>query len=423
MEHKKILYIEDDSNSRILLKKILEKNNYQMVEAEDGLSGLELAEKDDFNLILLDINMDGMNGYEIATRIKSIDKCKDTPLVAITGNLIKNTKNMALISGCNGFLTKPINTNEFLKYIDEYINGKTEYVDPEKIPELMREYNLQLVSHLEQEIKELKRANADLKEIDKLKSDFISLASHELRTPLVTIIGYVGLLLSNRLGKLSEEHEKLLNVVERNAKRLEKIVKDMFTISLIENKIPFMEIRNINPVKIVETVLEDLAITLKERELFSNLKVTDNIPDIECDEEKIMQVISNVIKNSIKFTENGGIIDVYVNYPSRKIMDKYGLDNNKYIEIIVEDTGIGIPTDKINKIFDKFIELADIEKHHTSDKEFMGGGIGLGLSISLGIVERHNGYIWAENRNKKGTRLIIVLPLKITDKFAFIEKD
>lgn len=417
-----ILYIEDDANSRLLLKRIIENNDYSLTEASDGFEGLELAENKLFDLILLDINMAGMNGYEIATRIKSMEKYRNIPLVALTANVMKNTRDMALISGCDGYLTKPINPVEIINLIREYMNGKRENIPSDRFPSLMREYNLQLVSHLEKEIKELKRANADLKEIDKLKSDFISLASHELRTPLVTIIGYVGLLLTSRLGELPDQHNKVLKVVERNAKRLEKIVKDMFTISLIENKIPFMEIKNTNPIKLIETVLEDIALTIEERQLETSISTNGEIPSIECDEEKITQVISNILKNSIKYTKDGGNIDINLQYPSKKIVEKLGYDANNYLDIIIEDTGIGIPTDKINKIFDKFIELADIEQHHTSEKEFMGGGIGLGLSISRGIVERHNGYIWAENRDPKGTRLVIILPLTITDSYAFIDK-
>ncbi|MBN2545649.1 MAG: hybrid sensor histidine kinase/response regulator [Spirochaetes bacterium] len=422
---KTILYIEDDYNSRLLLKKIVENHGYKLVEATDGFSGLELVERQNFDLILLDINIIGMNGYEIATRIKSIEKCRNTPLVAITANLIKNTKDIALISGCDGYLTKPIVPDKIINLLEEYIHGKKEFIPPDKITELMREYNIQLVSHLENEIKELKRANEELKEIDKLKSNFISLASHELRTPLMTIIGYIGLLLNKKNDETLKQNNKLLQIVERNAKRLEKIVKDLFTISLLENKIPFMEIRNINPVLIIETVIEDLKLIFMERSIEYKLDIYGDIPYIECDEEKITQVLSNVIRNAIKYTEDNGKILVKINYPSDRIKEKFGHDRNNYIEILVEDTGIGIPENKLSKIFDKFTEIQNIENHHTSDFEFMGGGMGLGLSISKGIVERHNGYIWAENNQPKGAIFVIILPLKISEdvnNYAFISK-
>lgn len=417
---KTVLYIEDEPNNRLVLKKLLEPKGYRVFEADDGLLGIEIALKENIDLILLDINMAGMNGYEIATRIKATDKIKDIPLVAFTANVMRKSREKALISGCDGYLTKPIDGNNFFIRLDEYLNGKKDFIPPEMIPELMKEYNLQLVEHLEKEIRELKRANDDLKELDKLKSDFISIASHELRTPLVTIIGYIGLLLSKRLGNIEPEHEKILKVVERNSKRLERIVKDIFTLSLIENEIPFMEIRNVSPITIIESILEDVALILAERELEAKFNIEGEIPVIECDEDKISQTISNIVNNAIKFTENGGQIIVTIKYPSLKVVEKFGFDPTLYIEITVEDTGIGIPKDKLNKIFDKFVELADIEKHHSSETEFMGGGTGLGLSICKGLVEKHNGFIWAENREIKGTAIMIILPLKIKNNVAFI---
>jgi signal transduction histidine kinase len=409
---KNILYIEDEPVNRLVLKKMLEPKGFMVFEANDGLTGIDIALKEHIDLILLDINMSGMNGYEIATRIKSTDKIKDIPLVAFTASIMKKSRDKALISGCDGYLTKPIDGQSFLIRLNEYLEGKKDFIPPDMIPELMKEYNIQLVEHLEKEIKELKRANEDLKELDKLKSDFISIASHELRTPLVTIIGYIGLLLSKRIGNISSEHEKVLKVVERNSKRLERTVRDIFTISLIENKIPFLEIRNANPISIIESVLEDVALVLAERELEAKFNISGDIPDIECDEDKIAQVINNLINNSIKFTEDGGHIDVNIRYPSINATQKYGLDPDMYIEIIVEDTGIGIPENKLDRIFEKFVELADIEKHHSSETEFMGGGAGLGLSICFGIVKEHHGYIWAENRDIKGSRMVIVLPVK-----------
>lgn len=420
----RILYIEDDFNSRLLVKKALKDIKYEIIEKEDGLSALDLLQQDEkFDLILLDINIAGMNGFEIATRIKSIEKYKNTPLVALTAGLLKNSRELALISGCDGYLTKPIIPSELPNQIEEYLHGKKESLPADKIMDLMREYNLKLVSHLETEIKELKKANEELKELDKLKSNFISLASHELRTPLMTIIGYMGLLLSKNENETIKDNLKILQIIERNAKRLEKIVKDMFTLSLLENKIPFMEIRNINPLIIVESVIEDLRLVFLHREISFSLEINGNIPYIECDEEKITQVISNIVKNAIKYTENKGSVKISVNYPSLTVETKYGQNKKEFIEIAIADTGIGIPDDKVNKIFEKFPGIQNIENHHTSDFEFMGGGMGLGLSISKGIVEKHHGYIFFEKNKPKGTIFYVILPLKIkedVDNYSFI---
>ncbi len=412
------LYIEDDSTNRLLVKKILESEGINVIEAEDGLVGLEIAKKEKVDIIILDINMAGMNGYEIATRIKSIDKLKNIPLVAFTANVVKNSRARALISGCDGYMTKPINRDLFVNQIKEYIAGKKDFIDTEKIPELIKEYNVEIVEHLEKEVRELKRLNEDLKHIDKIKSDFISIASHELRTPLVTIIGYIGLLLSNRLGELSSEQLKVLSVVDRNAKRLEKIIKDLVTLFQLENRNYRITYDLVNPIDIIKTLLEDYALILANRSHEVKLHILGDIPKIEANEEKISELFSNLINNSIKFTEDGGKIEISLYYPSIKINKITGLNPSDYIDILVEDNGIGIPESKLLKIFEKFVELIDIEKHHSSDTEFMGSGTGIGLSICKSIVQSHNGYIWAENREPKGTTMVVILPVSQKKKDA-----
>lgn len=405
------LYIEDDSTNRFLVKKILEQEGIKVIEAEDGLIGLEIAKKEKVDIIILDINMSGMNGYEIATRIKSIDSLKNIPLVAFTANVLKNSRARALISGCDGYMTKPMDRENFIKNIKEYLNGRKDFIESDNIPDLMREYNIEIVEHLEKEIRELKRLNEDLKQIDKIKSDFISIASHELRTPLVTIIGYIGLLLSNRLGGLSQDQLKVLSVVDRNAKRLEKIIKDLVTLAQLEDRKYSITYDLIDISDTIKIVLEDYALALATRCQEAKFYIFGNIPKLEANEEKIAELISNLISNSIKFTEDRGKIEVSLYYPSNKISKITGLNPEEYIDILVEDNGIGIPESKLSKIFEKFVELNDIEKHHTSDIEFMGGGTGIGLSICKVIVESHNGYIWAENRETKGTRMVVILPL------------
>jgi len=410
------LYIEDDPTNRVLLKKILEPEGIDVIEAEDGLVGLEIAKREKIDIIILDINMAGMNGYEIATRIKSIDKLKNIPLVAFTANVLKNSRARALISGCDGYIPKPMQREKFIKDIKEYLAGRKDFIETENISELIKEYNIDIVEHLEKEIRELKRLNEDLKQIDKIKSDFISIASHELRTPLVTIIGYIGLLLSKRLGDLTSDQLKVLSVVDRNAKRLEKIIKDLVTLSKLENRNYSLTFEKIDIVNTVKSVFEDYALVLANRCQEGKFYTFGDIPFIEANEEKIAELISNLMSNAIKFTEDGGKIEVSIYYPSNKISKISGLEPENYIDILVEDNGIGIPESKLSKIFEKFVDLIEIEKHHTSEIEFMGSGTGIGLSICKVIVENHNGYIWAENRDPKGTIIVVILPVSQTKK-------
>ena len=408
---KSILYIEDDPNNRSLLKIILEKNNYNFYEAEDGLKGINIAKRHNIDLILLDINMQGMNGYEIATRIKSFDKYKNKPLIAVTANSLKNSKDLALISGCDGFIKKPINISNIINQIEEFLNGKKEKVKQTKFYELLRKYNIRLVSHLEKEILELQRANKDLKEIDKLKSNFISLASHEIKTPLTSIIGFVRLLLLDKTISPSNNFKKILNEIKINALKLEEIFNDILTFSCLENDIQFLtKNKNISIVNIIKAIAGDFSTIFKEQKIKTVLNISEKIPLIECDINKIYLAINHIIKNLLNDIINERIINFYIKYPSKSILKKYGYDPNNYIEIIIEYNCKNTTLNKINKIFDKFTESEDIDKHEVLNIDYLSKGIILYLAISKGIINKHNGYIWTEKSGKNKMKYIITLP-------------
>lgn len=409
---KTILYIEDDPESIILLKLILEKNDFNLIEADNGIKGIEILNNCKIDLILIDINMPDMNGFETATKIKSMEKFYQIPLIAITGSIKDQTKNIALIAGCDGFLNKPVDPKNITNKLNEFLNGKRETVNPDKIIKSMREYNIQLVSHLENEIKKLNIANEDLKELDTLKSNFISIASHELRTPLVSILGFVDLLIQKRFGSITDKENEILNIINKEAKKLEKIVKDMITVSLLENdSLKLLYEKKININSLIENIVKDLQPIIIERKLSINFTNNDKIPLIECDSTKIIQVVQNIINNSIKKTEDEGEIKIYINYPSRGYKKLNISKTEKYIDIVVEDNGIHVPEERINMIFKKFYNPIEINKHFTSEKDYLGSGIGLDLSISYGIVKNHGGTIFAENIKKNGMRMTIILPI------------
>ena len=408
---KSILYIEDDPDNRSLLKIILEKNNYIYYEAEDGIKGINIAKKNNIDLILLDINMQGMNGYEIATRIKSFNKYKNIPLIAVTASSVKNSRDLALISGCDGFIKKPIDISNIIIQIEEFLNGKREEVKQSKFHELLREYNMQLVSHLEKEILELQRANYNLKEIDQLKSNFISLASHEIKTPLTSIIGFVRLLLAGKSISPSKDFKKILEEIKVNALKLEEIFNDIVTFSCLESDIQFLMInQDISIVDIINAIIDEYTNIFEEQKIKPILNITEKIPLIECDIDKIYLAISHIIKNSLTEITDDREIHISVKYPSKSISKKYNHDPKKFIEIIINYSCNITTLNKINKVFDSFVESKDIDKHEVLNIDYLNKGIILYLAISRGIINKHNGYIWTEKTNQNKIRYIIVLP-------------
>ena len=238
------------------------------------------------------------------------------------------------------------------------------------------------------------------KEIDQMKSDFISLVSHELRTPLTSIIGFVSFILDGKAGAINDRQRNSLARVQRQSKRLAALINDLLDISRIESGRIQMEQESISLLEIVTQRLEEIRPQADEKSIRLVLTAPESIPDILGDEARMGQVFTNLIGNAIKFTPNNGEVSVKVEADG----------NLLHVEVI--DTGPGIPAEERQKIFDKFYQLSDISTRQQ-------GGSGLGLSITKSIVEAHGGKLWIDDGNQgKGSNFQFVLPLVREDDYV-----
>ncbi len=160
----KILYIEDNPDNFRLVQALLERDGYEVIGAEDGLTGLELANKQSPDLVLMDMNIPGLSGEECATRMKSIKGMERIPIVALTAKTMRGDKEMALTAGCDGFIAKPVDPFMFTSQVEEFLQGKVEKVEQTEETIYLREYSQKLVNHLEKQVQELTRFNQQLKE-------------------------------------------------------------------------------------------------------------------------------------------------------------------------------------------------------------------------------------------------------------------
>ncbi len=226
------------------------------------------------------------------------------------------------------------------------------------------------------------------REMDRLKTEFISIAAHELRTPLTSIQGFSEILLT-RSDLKEEEKKQFLSYINKQSKHLANIINTLLDISRIESGkgLIFNKARcNINEI-IVETVCYFKAFSQKHQ---FELKLPEEPVELMVDKERMRQVLENIISNAIKYSPEGGIIEVN----GQLLEDHY--------QVSVKDQGIGIPPEHIEKIFDKFYR---VDTSNTSVS-----GIGLGMSIVKDIVEAHGGRIWVESELGKGTTVIFTIP-------------
>ena len=404
-----IVYIEDDTASRLLVQRVLGSKGYNVQVASNGLDGIALAREKSPHLILMDINLPDMDGREITTRLRSLPNFAKVPIVALTANISPGSRELALAAGCTGFLTKPINVAEFPDQVRAFLQGRVEPLSPEEQAIHLQKHAQNLVERLENKIRELEGANKRLRELDKMKSDFIVLVSHELRTPLTLISGYAHLLeeqiKQSGTAVPATTISSIAQGLNLGVSRMREVVNEIINVSRISSGTLDLAIGPVRIPHLLEGLQNELAEVCQKRNLKLEMGDLEKLPVIEGDGKQLRTVMENVLGNAIKFTPDGGTIFVV----GRRVGDA--------VDIVVRDTGIGIPLDEQRRIFDQFYVLGSIQHHSTSKSAFQGGGLGLGLAIARGIVEAHNGRIWVESKrrdleNPPGSTFHILLPVK-----------
>ena len=238
----------------------------------------------------------------------------------------------------------------------------------------------------------LQQAYERLGELDKLKSDFISIASHELRTPLSLILMYAALLQED----LGEGSKAQLDPVLRAATRLKGIMETMLNLSYLETGEMSLKPTSFDLGAVVKEACEDYQTLADTAGLELSTRLPEAAMPVYADREKVRVVLDNLISNAVKFTSSGGHV--------RVALSRRGND----LEMSIADTGVGIPPDDLERVFERFYQVED---HMTRQK----GGMGLGLSIVKGLVDLHGGRVWAESVLGRGSRFVTVLPLRVPE--------
>ncbi|HKZ67031.1 MAG TPA: response regulator [Chitinophagaceae bacterium] len=408
----KILVIDDREDNLFSIEAILEKDNYTIVKANSGRAALKiLLQQHDFSLILMDVQMPDLNGFETAAIIYERDKLKDIPIIFITAhNYDEEIIFKGYRSGGVDYIYKPINPDLLRVKVSVFV-------------ELYRKNN-QLMQHekkllatnrsLQKEIEERKASeekvkllneklvenNVHLKAVNEELDQFAYVASHDLQEPLRKIQVFSDKILSK--GNHDEETEKYFKKIIDSSRRMQSLINDLLSFS--RHSLASSDFKKTDLNLLAKGAMSELEIEIEKTNAHINLQklpVTYVIPNL------MQQLFYNLINNAIKFRKKGisPVINIYAEKMEPLQLNQFiqNPQDNNYYKISVTDNGIGFDDKHANDIFVVFKRL---HSYH----EFEGTGVG--LSICKKIIEKHNGFIVAESEPDKGSTFIIGLPEK-----------
>jgi signal transduction histidine kinase len=408
---KKILLVDDREDNLLSMESILEPEGYELIKARSGRETLKiLLSEFDFALILMDVQMPNLNGFETAALIYEREKLRHIPIVFITANNY-GEENLfkAYRSGAVDYIYKPVNP-ELLKakvavFIDLYTKNHQLMAHEQKLiainKNLENEINERKIS--EQQIKDLNRQllqNIDnLESVNKELDRFAFMSSHDLQEPLRKIRTFTDLLYSKYKDALDDEAVRYISRIQKSAERMQTLIKDILEFSTVAgDRSRFV---NTDLKVLVEEIITEMEPAIIEKNAVINIK---SLPSLDVNPGLMRPLFSNLIENALKYCKHdvAPVIDIYAdgNGASNKVNGSAG---RKFWRIYVEDNGIGFDQKYAEQIFEMFVRL-----HGNSEYE----GTGIGLALCKQIVEKHNGFISALSKENSGSTFIISLPLQ-----------
>lgn len=376
VDKERILVVDDEESIREMVAKVINHIGHDAVTGKDGKEALEILRQGPSTILITDIEMPEMDGFELMKSVRA--EFPDIPIICMTACGASYTYTDIIASGATDYITKPFTIDEM----------------GARLNRVLRERNL--IRDLMKKSVELARADEEMKQAEQLKSDFISSVSNELRDPLTVMKEIFSLVLEERIGPLTGDQKEYLGIAHKNILRLTSMIDALDDFSRIESG-KELELRY-EPVRLTPVIDEasmTLSQQLEEKKIAFENHLDPDTPLIFGDRNRIAEVFVTLINHGMKLTPPGGKISV----------DSKGLTEDRgYLKVIVTDTGRGIPSEDLPKVFDRFYQGQRIQEGATMIT-------GLGLAVTKEIIERHQGVIQAESKSGNGTSFIFTLPL------------
>ncbi len=385
----RVLLFEDDEGQGILARDALVKEGFAVEIAHTGRQGLERLFTEEFAVYLIDKQLPDIAGIEVLQRIRTIKP--HAICIIVTGHGDEAAAVEAMKLGAADYVVKspsmghlaalPIVIREGLDRVR--LRGEREQLQTE----LWEHARL-----LEERNAELRRANEELKRLDQLKTDLVSMVSHELRTPLATIKEFTAILADQLGGPLTASQQEFLGIIKGNVDRLSRIIDDLLDMAKIEAGRVLLHKGFIEVRPLVDQVIASMRPMAESKQVAIRVELPPELSAAFADGDKIAQVLLNLLSNAVKYTDGPGTVSIRVQ------------EHTDTVQFDVTDTGTGIAREDVPKLFQKFQQFQRLPGASGSK------GTGLGLAISKRLIELHGGKIWAASEPGRGSTFSFTLP-------------
>jgi two-component system sensor histidine kinase/response regulator len=353
-----ILIIDDNPMNLLLTSKILENNGYATSTAEDGQSGLEQIENETPSLILLDVMMPEMDGYEVCRRIKAVEKWSEIPVIFLTANSQTEDLVEGFDAGGVDYITKPFRSEELM---------------------------VRVKNHLE-----LADSRKTILEMNRTRDKLYSIIAHDIRSPLSGILQTIDAIDQGYFDPCSDDFKELIHHLRIRTSDTSTLLNSLLQWTRIQGETIGIDPKTIN----ISALISNCVQLLNANALDKNINISIHIPENAtawCDEVSVHTIFRNILSNAIKFTSTNGNISIGCNLH----------ENN--IEVAIKDNGVGMTEEIISKIFEK-------EEYYTSSGTLNEQGTGLGLMMVKDFIKKNNGKIDVQSALGTGTTVRIYLP-------------
>lgn len=395
--HRYTVLVVDDTPDNIHIVMATLHDEYALLVATNGPQSLELARSTPPpDLILLDIMMPEMDGYQVCSILKSQEETKNIPVIFVTGMNDDKDERKGFELGAVDFIRKPFRPALLKARIRSQIE--------------LKQYRDHLRDEVEARTTELKQAKEAAEAANRAKSAFLATMSHELKTPLNTVIGFTDLVHRHECGSLNPTQQEYLGYVLECGHHLLALISDLLSLSKIEAGKLQLELAKCEVRRIINDSLLFVKELARRRAITINATVDAGVPELcRLDDRKVKQILINLLSNAVKFTPDSGTVRLQARLAGRQELHRMRPDHDfgaaTYLLFSISDSGIGIKASDLQRIFEPFVQADD-----TTTRKYEGTG--LGLSLSKNLAELHGGTIWAESPLEQGSTFHIVLPVE-----------